>query len=210
MGRLAHATLGLAALAFSNLTLASDNDKSDKWDQLLQGITIEESIPEEVNPPSKTRPKHIRSNYQGLEKPAAPVKGTSGQTAEFHNDSRAASAEAVDAEMQMMTENINDLIPEEPKPIPIDVPPKPIGVRLITLSKGNIYNGAIHEKLKFKIDVNNPEHTKYMMAYLASRGQDGWTWEQKNQIQNATISGPSYTELEVWLKKPTTEEYRQP
>lgn len=192
--------LGIAA-HYPMLCAAED----DRWDQVLRGIEIKEGAaqPEPPTPPSKSRQSHIRSNYKGLESPAAPTKKTPGQQMDYANDTRAASREAVDAEMQMMTESIDDLMPPSPEPVLIELPRKPRGLQVIDLPAGSFQDNVEAKRLLFKLDVNNPDHTRYMMSYLARMGQQGWTWKQKERIHDAALNGPSYMELEISLSKPS-------
>lgn len=194
-------TVALGIAAHYPLLCAAEDDK---WDQVLRGIEIKEapSQAEPPTPPSKSRPSHIRSNYNGLQSPNAPVKKTPGQQLDYTNDTRAASREAVDAEMQMMTESIDDLMPPPPEPVLIELPEKPRGLQVVDLPAGSFQDNVEAKRLLFKLDVNNPDHTRYMMSYLARMGQQGWSWEQKERIQNAALNGPAYTELEISLSKP--------
>lgn len=177
--------------------------EEDKWDQVLRGIEIKEepTSSETSAPPSRSRPSHVRSNYSGLESPNAPTKNTTGQQINYTNDTRAASREAVDAEMQMMTESIDDLMPPSPEPVIIELPEKPHRLQVLDLPAGSFHGNIESKRLVFKLDVNDPDHTRYMMSYLARLGQQGWSWEQKERIQDATLNGPAYTELEISLSK---------
>lgn len=178
--------------------------EEDKWDQVLRRIEIKEepSSNEAPTPPSRSRPSHIRSNYNGLESQRAPTKKTTGQQIDYTNDTRAATREAVDAEMQMMTESIDDLMPPpSPEPVMIELPKKPPGLQVLDLPAGGFHDNIERKRLLFKLDVNDADHTRYMMSYLARLGQQGWSWEQKERIQDAKIDGPAYTELEISLSK---------
>lgn len=197
-------TFVLCIAAYCPTLGAAETDVDDRWDQVLRGIEISEESPQTdtPTPPSKSRPKHIRSNYTGLEAPRPPTKKTTGQQLDYANDTRAASREAVDAEMQMMTESIDDLMPRSPEPALIELPEKPSGLHMSDLPAGSFHDNIERMRLLFKLDVNNADHTRYMMSYLARLGQQGWSWEQKKRIQDATLNGPAYTELEISLTKP--------
>lgn len=88
-----------------------------EWDEILSGITIESATPEpDPALEGKKSKTHIRSNYSGLEKGRPPKQGSSYQEKNFKNATNAASTEAIDVEMQLMTESIDDLIPIEGGP----------------------------------------------------------------------------------------------
>ncbi len=179
-------------------------ERSDaEWDDILSGISIESTTPEPdpalKNKKSKT---HIRSNYSGLEKGRPPKQGSSYQVSNFKNATKAAKTEAIDVEMQLMTESIDDLIPIEGKPTPVELPKKPLGFKISTLTSGNVFQGVVQDKLLMRFDVENEMHSKYLMAFLAQKSQEGWTWEQKQKSQNISRDDHTVTELEITLKKP--------
>lgn len=53
-----------------------------------------------------------------------------------------------------------------------------------------------------RLDVNDEAHSKYLMAFLAQKSQEGWTWEQKQKSQNISRNDHAVTELEIFLEKP--------
>lgn len=174
-----------------------------EWDEILSGITIESATPEpDPALEGKKSKTHIRSNYSGLEKGRPPKQGSSYQEKNFKNATNAASTEAIDVEMQLMTESIDDLIPIEGEPTPIELPSKPSGFTIVTLSSGNVRQGIVHDKLLIRLDVNDEAHSKYLMAFLAQKSQEGWTWEQKQKSQNISRNDHAVTELEIFLEKP--------
>lgn len=180
---------------------ANEDNNPDKWDLMLQNMTITPSTQstDEASDESTGRDKNIRSNYTGLAKPVAPSKGTQGQNIRYQTATAAAADEAVEVEMQLMTEDLGDLMP---KPIKVLVPEKPKGLKMVFLSKGNTYNGFTHDNLLLTLNIRDITHTNYIAAYLSNRSSEGWSWEQEITKQKPNLTNSTITEMKISLKKP--------
>lgn len=204
MADLSIITVCLLLLASSGAFAEEKVERTDaEWDDILSGITIESTTPE---PDSALRGKktrtHIPSNYSGLEKSRAPKQGSSIQEKSIKNAASAASTKAIDVEMQLMTESIDDLMPIKGEPTPVELPQKPPGFTIITLPSGSVLQGVEREKLLIQFDVNQKTHSEYLMSLLARKGQKGWTWKQKHKSQNISRNNNAVTELEITLTRP--------
>lgn len=172
------------AFAAPSLADKAQDRRDARWDSILRGISINQARAESA---IGVEPKDNRSKRLDH---APAIKDKNENTYSSSN------------KRQLTTKSSTTHEPPKGKATPIIMPTKPIGLRLIYLTKGIPYQDKIHDKLRIKMDLHNKSHTNYLMSFLAQKHQEGWTWEQKQRSQNVSRSNRADTELDIHLSRP--------